>query len=159
MSSRSLKSNKQRGVKRGREVKSTPPLRHTNSVSSPCNSRRLDQETRGRACEEAGRRFWLLHSSTTSGEKKGGEPGQRLTLTLWKRSLWVSRISSSVCFMRPTSALQRSMIWVRGAELPTPTAFLPFLLYVPPLHLLWPQHPHAHLADSTQGLLGILLAA
>lgn len=38
-------------MKRGREVKSTPPLRHPNSVSSPCNSRRRDQETSGRAWE------------------------------------------------------------------------------------------------------------
>lgn len=40
-------------MKRGREAKSTPPLRHPNSVSSPWNSRRRDQETRGRAWEEA----------------------------------------------------------------------------------------------------------
>lgn len=53
MSSRSLKSSRQRGVKRGREAKSMPPLRHPNSVSSPWNSRRRDQETRGRAWEEA----------------------------------------------------------------------------------------------------------
>lgn len=75
MSSRSLKSSRQRGVKRGREVKSTPPLRHPNSVSSPCNSRRLDQETRGRAWEEAGRRFWLLHN-TTMGKGKVGSLGR-----------------------------------------------------------------------------------
>ena len=73
--------------------------------------------------------------------KGSREPGQDLTLTLWKRSLCVSRISSSVCFMRPTSALHRSMIWVRGAKSPTPTPFHPFHPSLPPPHFLQPQHP------------------
>lgn len=73
-------------------------------------------------------------------ERGRQESGQGLTLTLWKRSLWVSRISSSVCFMRPTSALHLSMIWVRDAESPTPACCHPFHLSLPPPHLLQPQH-------------------
>jgi hypothetical protein len=75
ISSRSLKSSRQRGVKRGREVKSTPPLRHPSSVSSPCNSRRRDQETRGRAWEKEKKE--REREREREGGREGGREGER----------------------------------------------------------------------------------
>lgn len=61
--------------------------------------------------------------------------------------------------MRPTSALQRSMIWGEGSRVTHPHSIAPLPLLptaqAPPHHSI----PPAHLADSAQGFLRVLLAA
>lgn len=146
-------------MKRGREVNSTPPLRQPSSVSSPCSSRRRDQDTKGRACESTG-----LVAALGVGVGKG-EVGIRAGTDL--DFVKAQPLGETDQLLRLLHAPHLSAATLNDLGLgeschPSPRT-LPLLppTLCPPLSLTPPDPsiPAAYLADSTQGFLSILLAA
>lgn len=150
MRSRSLKRSRQRGVKRGRELKRTPPFRHPNSVSSPCNSRRRDQETRGKACKEAGKGR-CSSSCKNLGVREDGGLGE--TNLDFVKPQPLGEPDQFFCLLHASHLSTAALDDLGERKL-----FIPFFSLLP-FSSTGLNIPPAHLAESGQGLLGILLAA